>query len=225
MPGRIRLQIVVGLVAAVWFVLALFTGQALSPTPLRLYSISGTVVTLALLGYERFLWRLDVLRRLTGVPLIDGTWRGVLHSSYVHEDGTPASPIRVALRVTQTASTFTATLFTAESYSVSRQERLMRLSDQRWCLSWLYDNAPKPTVRHRSERHVGACELRLSGRAGEELAGEYFTDRLTRGELHLTEWSPDHYASGKAAFAAADFVVPAPFPRRSAEDSTRVEQQ
>jgi hypothetical protein len=59
----------------------------------------------------------------------------------------------------------------------------MRLPDQRWCLSRLYENSPKPSVsvRYPSERHCGACELRLGGRDGEEPAGEYLTDRLTRG--------------------------------------------
>lgn len=211
MLSRTKQQAIVGIVAVVWLALALLTGQSLSPTPLKLYSIGGTAVTFVLLAYERYMWRLKWVRRFTGVPLLAGTWRGMLISSYVRPDGTGVDPIPTALRVTQTASTVHATLFTGESSSVSRQAQLLRLPDNRWLLTWLYENTPRPAVRHRSERHCGACEMRLAGRDGEEFSGEYFTDRLTRGELHFREWSPQYYGSAESALKATNFKVATPF--------------
>jgi SMODS-associating 2TM, beta-strand rich effector domain len=199
----------------VWFVLAILTGQALSPTPLRLYSIGGTVVTFVLLAYERYIWRWKPVRWLTGAPLLAGTWRGTLISSYVRPDGSKVDPIPTVIRITQTASTLTVTLFTGESSSVSKAAELKRLSDGRWSLNWLYENTPRPSVRHRSERHCGAAEMSLGGRDGEELAGEYFTDRMTRGELHFGEWSPRQYGSAEAALQATDFIPATPFAKKT----------
>src|SRR6266511_2061953 len=90
--SRTTQQIIIGIVAVVWLVLALLTGQPLSPTPLKLYSVGGTVVAFVLLGYERYAWRWRVVRRFTGVPLLAGTWRGRAGKP-AHDTPTP----RVAL--------------------------------------------------------------------------------------------------------------------------------
>jgi len=211
--SRTTQQIIIGIVAVVWLVLALLTGQPLSPTPLKLYSVGGTVVAFVLLGYERYAWRWRVVRRFTGVPLLAGTWRGTLISSHIKPDGTKVAPTPTVLRITQTASILTVTLFTGESTSVSKAVALKRLPDNRWSLSWFYENTPRPEVRHRSERHCGAAEVFLGGRDGEELTGEYFTDRMTRGELQLREWSAHSYGTAEAALKATEFGTPQPFAR------------
>ncbi len=211
MLSRTKQQVIIGIVAVVWLILALLTGKPLSPTPLKLYSIGGTAVTVCLIAYERYIWRWKWVRRLTGTPSLAGTWRGTLVSSYVRPDGTQVPPIPIALRITQTASALSITLFTDESSSISKHAQLARVSDGRWSLNWLYENTPRPTVRHRSERHCGAAELWIGGANGDELSGEYFTDRLTRGELRFAEWSPKHYGGAESALNAADFGTPNPF--------------
>lgn len=211
MLSRTKQQIIIGIVAVVWLALALLTGQPLSPTPLKLYSIAGTVVTVCLIAFDHYLWRWSWVRRVTGTPLLAGTWRGTLVSSYVRPDGTQVPPIPAVLRVTQTASALSVTLFTRESSSVSKQAHLARLADGRWSLNWLYENTPRPSVRQRSERHCGAAELQMGGANGEELSGEYFTDRQTRGELRFSEWSTKQYGGAESALTASDFATPNPF--------------
>lgn len=209
MPSQGKGQVIVATVALVWLVLALVTDQTLSPTPLRLYSVGGSVVALLLLVYERYVWRWPLVRRFTGMPLLDGTWRGVVVSSH----GAIPNPIPSVFRVSQTATAITVTMFSAESSSTSRYAALTSLSDQRWALMWSYDNMPRASVRHRSEHHRGSAEAILGNENDEMLVGEYYTDRLTRGEIRLDEWSPSRYGTAESALRATDFGTPRPFAR------------
>jgi hypothetical protein len=206
MVNRTVVQFIVGVVAAVGFVLALLTGQSLaSPVLLKLYSTSVTVVTLLLLAYERYIWRWKWVRKFTGIPLLAGTWRGILVSSYVRPDGTAVDPIPTAVYITQTASTVTTTLFTGESSSISEQASLKKEADGRWRLKWLYVNTPRPGVRDRSDVHYGAAELYVGTQEGDGLVGRYFTDRKTTGELTLSEWSPHQFSSAASAHSSDSF--------------------
>lgn len=208
---NIKARIGIGIAALVWLVLALLAGQGFSQVPLRIYSIAGTVAALAFALWERFIWKWKIMRYFTGVPLISGTWRGELVSSYVHPDGSNVPPIPTAIYVSQSASKWTVTLFTGESKSISEHAKLIHDPDGRWRLSWQYVNTPRPGVRDRSERHKGAAEVYIGAQLEEGLEGAYFTDRRTDGELRFSEWSPVRYSSADSAFAADGFNHTSPF--------------
>jgi hypothetical protein len=215
MIDQTKTKLIVGIVAAVWFLVAVFTGGAVSTTALKTVSIAGTVVTILFLLYDRYIWRWRTVRKFTGVPLIQGTWRGTLRSDYVQPgEDSPGPPIPTVIRIKQTASTFAVTLFTREPESITEQGRLTREPDDRWRLSWLYVNTPRPAVQHRSHQHRGVCDLYLSGRDGESLTGRYSTSRKTTGELSFGEWSKHSYGDAQSALEASDFAKAEPFVRR-----------
>jgi hypothetical protein len=199
--SRTQQQFIVGVVAVVWLVLALLAGQAMTPTPLKLYSVAGTVVTLFVLAVDRYLWRFRIVRRFTGMPSLAGTWRGTLTSSFEVSPGVASPPIPIAILITQTASRMTATLFSADSSSVSQRVQLEQRSDGRWSLVWLYENTPFQAVRTRTGRHTGAAELTVEGELGDSLRGSYFTDRLCpfRGGRDLRGSGSDRVTRGCGA--------------------------
>lgn len=199
--------------AVIAVLLALLTDWSVPSFVLRLYIVALSLAVLLSAGYRAFLWRWRLVREFTGMPLLDGTWRGTLLSSYAGTTDEVATPIPIALLITQTWSSIVVTLFTAESSSVSRTAELVRLADRRWSLTWFYENAPRPSLRGRSERHRGMAEATISVENATVLLVEYFTDRLTAGEMRLVEWSPSRYGTHDSAFQATNFYPPHPFVR------------
>jgi hypothetical protein len=207
-----RIKIAIGIAAIVWLVIALLAHQTTSTTALRTTSIAASVVTIIFLLYDRYLWRWPIVRAFTGKPLIAGTWRGVLKSDYVPPGKSkPVPPIATAIRIEQTDSSIYATLFTGESQSISEMGRLMKETDGRWRITWQYINSPRPPMRHRSSVHQGVCDVYLAGLHGETLAGQYFTNRKTGGEVHLREWSKQKYSDAESALKGSDFTQAHPF--------------
>jgi SMODS-associating 2TM, beta-strand rich effector domain len=206
---RLRIQIVAGVTAALGLLLVIASGQDGASTFLKTYSYAVTITTLLFLAYDRWLWHLSMIRKLTGKPDLRGTWKGSLQSSF-KRNGQVIPPIPFILRITQTASSIKLTLFTEESSSITDQARLSKDSDGRWKVTWTYSNAPRPSVRDRSDRHLGAAEVFV---ASDGLRGSYYTDRLTRGELDLKQWSKVPFGSlQQAQGAKASFTTPHPLP-------------
>lgn len=211
MSKSITTKIVVLAAAMVpnWILLDKSSLAVFSPGLLLLAILS---LALLLLAYDRYLWRLPLMRKLTGVPLLAGTWRGTIVSTYSGSNGRQRQPILVAILITQTASTVSVSLFTNESTSTSTTTLLTRLKDRRWSLSWSYENTPCATVRDRSVRHCGRAEANVGIENGAILVADYFTDRHTSGEIKLVDWSPSRYGTLKSAFQATNFRRPQPFP-------------
>lgn len=213
MIGNVQAKVAVGVAAGVWFIVALFSGTRAVPTiALKTVSLAGTAVAILFLLYERFVWKWKPVRFFTGKPLVAGTWRGELRSDYVPPGEThPLTPIKVVLRIKQTNSVLAVTMFTAESESTSQQGVIIKENDDRWRISWLYENIPRQSVQDRSQEHDGACKVYLGGIRGERLVGRYFTSRKTTGEIELLEWSRHAYGDAASALAADDFRSAYPF--------------
>lgn len=213
MVNSTQTRVIVGIAAVVWFAIAFLGGDRDGQwTALRAFSVAGSIATLALLAYDRWVWAWPVVRRMTGKPNLNGTWRGELRSDFVR-DGKRIDPIPTAIRVKQTNSLVLVTQFTGESSSVTEMSELVKEADERWRLTFVYTNKPRAEVRSRSDQHQGLCELYIAGR-DDSLNGNYFTSRKTTGEMKFTEWSGIRFGDATTALASAHFGKPKPFANR-----------
>lgn len=164
----------------------------------------GTLQGLLIIGFflfERYLWRAPLARRLVRRRIIRGTWKGSLASSWRDPEtdgGVP--PIEVFLVADQSYSSVSVSLLTSESSSRSIVATFSDPSRGQCALSALYMNTPRLLLQDRSRIHRGALMLEVSGTPPARLAGFYFTDRDTKGELVFTERSRKlHEDFGSAA--------------------------
>jgi hypothetical protein len=196
---KLQRQIAVAVAAAIGVVLAATDVKS----GIRVYSLAGSALGLLYLAYERFAWRWAWVRRLTGVPMLDGTWRGVLATTFVRpgtEEPIPPKPAFLVVR--QSGNQVHVGMLTDEMVSVSDQASLTRGADSRWTMRWTYRSDPLQTHRLDSPAHRGAAELRVPIQGGDRMLGSYFTERRTTGDLTFDERLDGHFADAAAAETA-----------------------
>jgi len=212
MINSMRVRIAIAIAAIVWLIIAIFSGDHDGQwTALRTFSTSGSVVTLVFLAYEKWIWAWTPVRFLTKKPNLNGTWRGELQSDYLR-DGKPIAPIPTVIRIKQTDSMVLVTLFTGESSSITQLSDFVKEPDDRWRLTFLYTNKPRPEVSDRSDQHQGVCELYITGKS-DSLGGVYFTNRKTQGEMRFSAWSKHKYSDAASALESNEFGSAKPFVR------------
>jgi hypothetical protein len=164
----------------------LVVAQTIAPSRELLAPLGMTTAFAALLAYffERWMWRWCGISLIVKRPHLSGTWEGVILSDWVNPEKNSKLPqIATIMSVSQTATTLYLRQFTEESMSITTNASLQTEPDDTHVVVATYRNDPRAEVRHRSEIHYGALRLRIEG--FDELVGEYWTDRKTRGELRL----------------------------------------
>lgn len=171
---------------AIFAVSSWVTSGKLDLTWLRYFSAAVLVSTVVLTAYDLWLWRLPPVQRLPGVPRsVRGTWQGTVESMWVDPaTGSTIDSVEAYLVVRQTSTTVTIRLVTEESCSSSTLARVAQ-PDGFAVLDYLYLNRPRAAVRDRSSIHHGSVALEVSGTPAHRLAGRYWTDRDSKGELHF----------------------------------------
>lgn len=148
-----------------------------------------TVLGFALLLFDKWAWSIRAIHPwFVDRPYIQGTWKGVLKSTYIDqqtEEATP--PIEAYLVIRQSFSTIYLRLITRESGSETMVCNITKCEDGLYTVASVYRNTPRISVRKRSPIHRGAMLLRVQGDPVKALNGEYWTDRLTKGEIELKE--------------------------------------
>lgn len=203
MIGRFSLTILVGIGAFLWAALLVLHGWSV---PVSFFSPASMVVSIilaALFVFDRWAWAWRGIALSVSRPDVRGTWKGVLRSNWKAEaSNSPAEPIEAYLSIYETYSCLIIRLFTAESQSVTLNAVIDHGHDGTCSVIGVYRNEPKLSVRDRSPMHYGSFVLRIE--AVTALAGHYWTDRSTNGEMEFQRVSAERATN----YASARTLVP-----------------
>lgn len=206
MLQRLHLSVILLLAAAIWGVMLVIEGVAISGKWFRPFSTVVGGVLLLLVAFDLWAWRLRLLQGwFVPRPDIRGTWRVELRSDWKDpESGQTIAPISAYMVVRQTFSMLSVRLLTAESTSVLVAAEINKAPDGTYRVAAVYRNEPALSVRHRSPIHYGALVLEVQGDPVTSLAGHYWTDRSTRGELRTM----DRHSTIASSFDHARKLLP-----------------
>ncbi len=206
MTSRPVIQVAIAVAVFVWAAGLTLQGVAVERSWLRWFGLAVGAATMVLMAFDRWLWRLPPVRRLTGRADLSGTWQGELRSTWI--DGTASTvghPREAYLVVRQTYSKVSVCLFTEESHSNSMVATLDWPKDHAARLTYTYTNVPRLLLQDRSRIHHGSAFLDVHGNGPDRLEGCYWTSRDTKGEMRFDRHVPrlhTDFVSARAAFAA-----------------------
>lgn len=202
MISRLHLTPIVLFIGLVWLGLLFINGVAVELAWLKHLSIVVPVLLVALGAFDRWLWKQPWLNGwFANRPVLCGTWRVELKAERVNPPtSVKPAPIICYMAVRQTFSSLSMRLMTSESTSELVAERILVAADGVSKVVGVYVNQPKLSVRDRSEIHYGGLLLEVQGDPPSALEGSYWTDRDTRGTMHLT----DRHAKAFASYEEAD---------------------
>lgn len=185
MLSRLHLSAILLVASALWGGLLLYQGVAVKGSWFHPFSGVVGVLVLLLAAFDVWAWRLRILQGwFVPRPNLRGTWRVELQSDWKDPSTDRIIGSIVAyLVVRQTFSTLSIRMLTAESASELVAAEINKASDGTYRLAAVYRNEPKLSVRDRSPIHYGAIVLDVQGDPAKDLAGYYWTDRNSRGEL------------------------------------------
>jgi hypothetical protein len=204
---RAHVQVVITLAVVVWAAMLVVEGVTVKASYLQPYSLTVGVVVVVLFGFDRWLWRVPLVARALHCPVLQGTWRGQLRSSWVDPTtGLSVGPVDVFLAITQTYSRISLRLMTPESASRSLVASLDAPRDDIARVTLTYQNLPGLMIQDRSRIHHGVLMLNVEGSPASRLVGSYWTDRDTKGEVRFEGKSTKVYTSFREALEQ----IPAP---------------
>lgn len=188
MISRLHITTILIIAAITWGVCLVLAGVPVTAAWFKPFSVVVGVLVLALSIADRWLWRLRVLRPwLFNIPDLNGTWKVAIRPTA--PEPSPSEVIAYMV-IRQTFSTISLRLFTAESHSETLSAHVVRCDDGTCNVAAVYRNTSRLQVRERSPLHHGALLLSVQGDPPESLEGQYWTDRLSQGEMVLSARNP-----------------------------------
>jgi hypothetical protein len=150
---------------------------------------SIAVFSILYFAFDRYLWRLQILRRFLLIPDLNGEWEVTART--VGKRGECVDwPWTGTITVAQSWSKICIALKTSQSASTSIAASLYREPPHGYRLIYHYDNKPNAD-QQEIHRHCGLCDILFDDGASEG-SGQYFTDkdRLTAGRMALKKKGP-----------------------------------
>jgi hypothetical protein len=184
MSATSRIKLVSYISLAIGFILIVNAGVRANAAVVRALLGAPGLALMTLGLYDRWVWRLGPI----GMPILAGTWKGSLISSW-RDPNNPAKttdPTEVFVVIRQTATSITVTLLSRESRSWSIASSINRSSDGQHEIAWAYRNEPLTSLARRSTMHYGGALIAgVSRRRPMRLEGRYWTERGTTGDIAL----------------------------------------
>lgn len=193
MISRLHLSAVLLFAALVSGFVLVVSGVAVKVEWLTSMSATIAVTSLLLLVFERWAWRLRLLRGwFVEKPDLNGTWQMTLVSTWRNPETGEQVPEKVAyLVIRQSYAHLSLRLMTDESASELVGSSIQRAEDRVCRVTGIYRSEPRLAVRSRSPIHFGAIMLIVEGDPPKSLSGQYWTDRRSDGEFkslgHISE--------------------------------------
>jgi hypothetical protein len=154
---------------------------------LRLVPVVATADGIAYFIFATWIWRWRPLHGwLVPYPDLNGTWQGVIQSTWKDAEGRPIPPIPAILAIKQSFSRVSCVMRTAEMVSHSYLEGFdVDPASQVRRLCYSYTSRPSAALRERSTPHDGTILLNIIGTPASRLEGEYWTQRQTSGTANF----------------------------------------
>ena len=190
MPSRTLIQVIVVIVVIVYGVGFLVLEAPAWRVLTQLSGLAVLIVSLLLLAFDKFLWKLPIINHFVKRPVLHGTWKGKFVSDYEYpETGKREGPTEAYLVVRQTYSSIHLRFITARSTSESMACELRIKRDGRYEIYAVYENRPLLLAQKESPVDRGGLILEVIGDPAHALEGSYWTDRKTQGDLKLDGYS------------------------------------
>lgn len=197
MPSTSWARIVIALAAAITAGVMILMGDKVNSDFVKSVSVASSAVILFLLAFERWLWRLPGVNHLAQRPVLNGTWRTELRTTYKDRGD---ETIEAYLVVDQTYSRICVRMLFDRSQSVSMSANLLRESGR--CLLYYVFRSDKHATEPATNPHSrGAADLVVETEPRIHLEGDYWMEVGTKGRILTTGHSAKRYATFSAAKA------------------------
>jgi SMODS-associating 2TM, beta-strand rich effector domain len=145
--------------------------------------------------FDQHLWKRKILgKKMSDIPNLQGTWVGMVNSSY--NGGTITPNIVIHIHQTWTETIIKTDSGNSTSYSVMAAINTLQ---SEYVLQHVYKNEPSGLSTNSMNSHLGSVHLSLSPDE-RELKGIYFTGRgrETHGDMKFTRVSFDQLSIDEA---------------------------
>lgn len=186
MPNGTWAKITIFLAAGVWFITSLLMGLPAGSSWLRPLGTTTSIVVFAFVLFDVLIWRW-LPYWIVKLPNLRGTWRAILTSNRVDEDGKPIELI-CFLVIRQSYSRIHLEMLFPESESGSTSADIVR-TDGTTELWYSYRSIAHALNRKGNPPHMGAARLRIAIGKNIKFSGDYWTDRETFGRIETTAHS------------------------------------
>jgi SMODS-associating 2TM, beta-strand rich effector domain len=199
MPTPAWTRIVTGLAALIALAIVWASSGKLDFTYAKWIVSTTSVVILFLLVFDRWLWRYAPFYWMVSRPILHGTWKSELNTTYAAR---AEETIEAYLVIRQTYSRICVDMLFDRSRSRSMSGDLVQ-EGGRCNLYYIFHSHAHTRHREGNPPSRGAAALTIARQPQTHIEGDYWMERETGGDLKTVGYSPKIYDTFSAAQTAS----------------------